>query len=76
MPHENDLTPIIQAIEEDLKSQYILGFYIAESSRNNRKHVFSVSMKPQGVEYSVSGRGYSRTQKFMINLPPGEKKLP
>ena len=76
MPHENDLTPIFQAIEEDLKSQYLLGFYISESSRDNRKHVFSVSMKPQGVEYSVGGKGYSRTQKFMINLPPGEKKLP
>ena len=74
MPRENDLTPIFQAIEEDLKSQYLLGFYIAESSRDNRQHVFSVSMKPPGVEYSVSGRGYSRTQKFMINLPPGEKK--
>ena len=76
MPRENDLTPIFQAIEDDLKSQYLLGFYIAESARDNRQHVFSVSMKPPGVEYSVGGRGYSRTQKFMINLPPGEKKLP
>ena len=76
MPRENDLTPIFQAIEEDLKSQYLLGFYISESSRDNRKHVFSVSIKPQGVEYSVGGKGYSRTQKFMINLPPGAKKLP
>jgi len=76
MPRENDLTPIFQAIEEDLKSQYLLGFYISESSRDNRKHVFSVSMKPQGIEYSVGGKGYSRTQKFMINLPPGAKKLP
>ena len=76
MPRENDLTPIFQAIEEDLKSQYLLGFYISESSRDNRKHVFSVSMKPQGVEYSVGGKGYSRTQNFMINLAPGAKKLP
>jgi Ca-activated chloride channel homolog len=76
MPRENDLTPIFQAIEEDLKSQYLLGFYISESSRDNRKHVFSVSMKPQGIEYSVAGKGYSRTQKFMINLAPGAKKLP
>lgn len=76
MPRENDLTPIFQAIEEDLKSQYLLGFYISESSRDNRKHVFSVSMKPQGVEYSVAGKGYSRTQNFMINLAPGAKKLP
>jgi len=76
IPRENDLTPIFQAIEEDLKSQYLLGFYISESSRDNRKHVFTVSMKPEGVEYSVGGRGYSRTQKFMINLPPGTTKLP
>jgi Ca-activated chloride channel homolog len=76
MAKQSDLSPIFQAIEEDLKSQYLLGFYISESSRDNRKHVFSVSMKPEGVEYSVWGRGYSRTQKFMINLPPGAKKLP
>ena len=76
MPRENDLTPIFQAIEEDLKSQYLLGFYISESSRDNRKHVFSVSMKRQGVEYSVGPRGYSRTHKFMINLPPGAKQFP
>lgn len=75
-PAPSDLTPIFQAIEEDLKSQYLLGFYISEASRDNRKHEFSVSMKPEGVEYSVGGRGYSRTQKFTINLPPGAKQLP
>ncbi len=75
-PKPADLTPIFNAIEEDLKSQYLLGFYISESSRDNRQHVFSVTMKPQGVEYSLGRLGYSRTQKFMINLPPGEKKLP
>jgi VWFA-related protein len=73
MPRENDLTPIFQAIEEDLKSQYLLGFYISESSRDNRKHVFSVSMKSQGMEYSVGGKGYSPTHKFMNNRPPGAK---
>ena len=69
-PKPPDLTPIFQAIEEDLKSQYLLGFYISETSRDNRKHVFSVSMKPDGVEYSVGRMGYSRTHKFMINLSP------
>src|SRR5215216_3733454 len=75
-PTQNDLSPIFQAIEEDLKSQYLLGFYISESARDNRKHVFSVSMKREGVEYSVGRFGYSRTQKFFINRPSGEKKLP
>ena len=73
-PRPNDLTPIFQAIEDDLKSQYLLGFYIAESSRDNRKHVFSVSLKPAGVEYSVGRFGFSRSHKFMINLPPTPAK--
>ena len=76
LPKQPDLTPIFQAIEEDLKSQYLLGFYISESSRDNRKHTFSVSLKPEGIEYSVGRFGYSRTQKFFINLPPGSKTLP
>jgi Ca-activated chloride channel family protein len=76
VPKPTDLTPIFQAIEEDLKSQYLLGFYIAETSRDNRKHVFSVSMKPEALEYSVGRLGYSRSHKFMINLPPNENKLP
>ena len=71
-PRANDLTPIFQAIEDDLKSQYLLGFYIAESSRDNRKHVWSVSLKPEGVEYSVGRLGFSRTHKFMINQPPAK----
>jgi Ca-activated chloride channel homolog len=75
-PAPPDIAPIFQAIEEDLKSQYLLGFYIAESSRDNRKHVFSVSMKPDGIEYSVGRQGYSRTHKFMIDLPPDTKKQP
>jgi len=69
-PRPSDLTHIFQAIEDDLKSQYLLGFYIAESSRDNRKHVFSLSLKPEGVEYSVGRLGYSRSHKFMINLAP------
>lgn len=76
LPKQNDLTPIFLAIEEDLKSQYLLGFYISETARDNRKHDFSVSLKPQGAEYSVGRLGYSRTHKFSINLPPGSTKLP
>lgn len=73
-PQSHDLTPIFHAIEEDLKSQYLLGFYIAESSRDNRKHVWSVSLKPKGVEYSVGRFGFSRTHKFMIHQPPTTPK--
>jgi VWFA-related protein len=73
-PRENDLTPIFKAIEEDLKSQYVLGFYISESARrDNKRHVFSVRLKPEGIEYTVFNRGYSRTQEFFVNVPPGGK---
>lgn len=71
-PRENDLSNIFQAIEEDLKSQYLMGFYIADSARDNRKHVWSVSLKPEGLEYSVGRFGFSRTQKFMLNQPPAK----
>lgn len=69
MPKAHDLTPIFQAIEEDLKSQYLLGFYIAESARDNRRHFFSVSLNPDGIQYSIWGRRFSRSHEFTINLP-------
>ena len=69
MPKDIDLAPIFQAIEEDLKSQYLLGFYIAESARDNRRHFFSVTLKPEDVQYSIWGRKFLRTNEFTINLP-------
>jgi Ca-activated chloride channel family protein len=68
-----DLTPIFQAIEDDLKSQYLLGFYAGNASRDGRKHRFTVSM-PAGVEYQLGGRGFSRTREFYINMPPDTPK--
>lgn len=69
---KNDLTPIFQAIEEDLRSQYLLGFYIAESARDGKKHEFSLGLVPADIEYSVAPLGYSREHKFFINLPPSQ----
>lgn len=63
-----DLTPVFQAIEDDLKSQYLLGFYIGEAAHDGRKHRFSVSL-PAGVEYQVGSRGYSRKQEFLVERP-------
>jgi len=67
----NDLTSVFQAIEDDLRSQYLLGFYLNESARDGRRHTFSVSLIPSGIEYSVRGRDYGRTQKFFVNNPAG-----
>src|SRR5688572_7443844 len=71
-----DLTPVFQAIEEDLRSQYLLGFYLNETARDGRRHRFSLGFASPGVEYSVGRFGYSRTHDFFINLPAGAKKLP
>lgn len=63
-----DLTPIFQAIEEDLRSQYLLGFYAADASRDGRNHRFTVSL-PAGVEYQLAGYGYSRSHEFFVKMP-------
>lgn len=61
----NDLAPIFLAIEEDLRSQYLLGFYASEQSRDGRNHLFKVSL-PTGVEYQVGNYGYSRVHEFSL----------
>ena len=63
----SDLAPIFRAIEEDLRSQYLLGFYAGEASRDGRNHRFTVSL-PSGVEYQVANYGYSRAHEFSLKL--------
>jgi VWFA-related protein len=63
-----DLTPIFEAIEEDLKSQYLIGFYLNEKANDGRRHNFSLSVPP-GFEYQIPPRGYSRIQKFFVERP-------
>ena len=75
-PKSNDLTPIFRAIEEDLRSQYLLGFYIAEAARDGRRHDFSVRLVPPGVEFSVGRFGYSRRHEFFVNMTSDSTKLP
>ena len=68
-----DLAPVFQAIEDDLRSQYLLGFYMNEASRDGRRHSLSLSLVPPGLEYSVGARSYSRTQKFVVENPQPAK---
>ena len=70
-----DLTPIFQAIEEDLRSQYLLGFYAGDGARDGRKHRFTVSL-PAGVEYQLGSHAYSRTHEFFIKMPRQPEKSP
>ena len=63
----NSLVPIFQAIEEDLRSQYLLGFYAGEASRDGRNHRLKVSL-PAGVEYQVGSYRYSQTHEFLVKM--------
>ena len=63
-----DLSPMFKAIEDDLKSQFLLGFYLAESANDGKRHEFSMSM-PAGYEYQIIGRGFSRKQNFLVANP-------
>ena len=70
-----DLSPVFQAIEEDLRSQYLLGFYFGEGARDGRSHRFTIGV-PAGVEYQIFGFKYQRTQEFFHGLPGKPEKAP
>lgn len=63
-----DLTTIFQAIEDDLKSQYLLGFYLGEVANDGRKHRFSLGL-PAGLEYQFGRMDYSRRHEFFVHRP-------
>ena len=65
---EYDLGSIFQSIEDDLRSQYLLGFYLNDKANDGRKHRFSLSL-PEGFEYQVGRFGYSRKQEFFVDRP-------
>lgn len=70
-----DLTAIFQAIEDDLKSQYLLGFYLGETANDGQKHRFSLGL-PSGLEYQFGRLGYSRKHEFFVHRPREALKTP
>jgi Ca-activated chloride channel family protein len=64
-----DLSSVFRDIEEDLKSQYVVGFYVSEKARDDRTHRVSIVLTDPSVEYSVAQYGFSRTHYFSIRLP-------
>jgi VWFA-related protein len=71
-PANTNLSAVFKAIEEDLKSQYLLGFYTRESSNDGRTHRLVVGL-PGGVEYQFGGFGYSQKHELFI-APPAPTK--
>lgn len=70
-PANFDLSAVFKAIEEDLKSQYLLGFYTKESANDGRLHRLEIGF-PAGVEFQIGGFGYTQKKEFFI--PPASKK--
>lgn len=42
-----DLTPVFQAIEEDLRGQYVLGYYTNERARETTLHRIEINLTPR-----------------------------
>jgi VWFA-related protein len=66
----NNLTSVFRAIEEDLRSQYVIGFYVGEKARDDRLHKVSITLNRPDAEYSIAQFGFSRTHNFSIKLSP------
>ena len=49
-----DLTPVFQAIEEDLKGQYVLGFYPREDSRGSQPHLIAVRLLQPRTKFKLN----------------------
>ena len=71
-----DLGPIFKAIEDDLRSQYVVGFYATEEAHDGKAHAVSITLTKPGLSYSVAQFGYERTHNFSVTLKPraGENK--
>ena len=61
-----DLTPVFQAIENDLKSQYLVGFYLNDKAHDGKRHRLSLSL-PSRIEYQIGDRGYATSHKFVVH---------
>jgi Ca-activated chloride channel family protein len=61
-----DLSPLFRAIEEDLRSQYLIGFYLNDQARDGRSHRVSISIKPKGFTYATRKGRFARTHDFPV----------
>lgn len=62
-----DLTPVFRAIEDDLKSQYLLGFYLGERSRDGRSHRVAFTIQRDGLVYSARNRRFAKKHEFIVD---------
>jgi Ca-activated chloride channel family protein len=54
-----DLTPVFAAIEEDLRSQYVIGFYPGDASRDGKPHRPAISVPNRKLKVHQLRTSYS-----------------
>ena len=54
-----DLAPVFVAIEEDLRSQYVIGFYPSEASRDGQTHRTAITVSNRKLKVSQLRTSYS-----------------
>ena len=54
-----DLTRVFAAIEEDLRSQYVIGFYPGDASRNGKPHLAAISTSNRKLKVHQLKTSYS-----------------
>ena len=54
-----DLTPVFAAIEEDLRSQYVIGFYPDAASRDGKPHRANVAISNRKLKVNQLRSGYT-----------------
>jgi Ca-activated chloride channel family protein len=54
-----DLAPVFAAIEEDLRSQYVIGFYPGEASRDGQTHRAAISVSRSKLKVRQLRTSYS-----------------
>ena len=64
-----DLSPVFKAIEDDVRSQHLIGFYFNERGRDGRRHRLSISLERKDLVYSVAGRKFARAHDFEVYFP-------
>lgn len=60
---EYDLSPVFRAIEEDLRGQYVLGYYPGESARDGRPHRIEINLASRNRKLVVRSLRESYTLK-------------
>ena len=65
-PKHVAVSRIFEALEQDIRSQYLIGFYLNEKAHDGKFHEVSLSL-PRGLEYKLPDSDYASRHKFSVH---------